>query len=210
MQEGLPNNSQMPYIHWESISSQVEVGKMLDRIKRDISKTKIWRSNVGQANDNYRRQDSEDINEPSPPPGADDGLPGARSAKSTDYDAELLRAYLYKRWPVHMRRTLDQYYYSYLADTKTRDGDQVAMRARQRKLQEEAKFSAKYVTTETEKDAKNKKKKTELKTEKKSKNVLHQTKVPEPKQDGNSPVVMIDQLWLWVVSPSLSPFLAFC
>jgi len=200
----------MPYIHWESISSQVEVGKILDRIKRDISKTKIWRSNVGQANDNYRRQDSEDINEPSPPPGADDGLPGARGAKSTDYDAELLKAYLYKRWPVHMRRTLDQYYYSYLADTKTRDGDQVAMRARQRKLQEEAKFSAKYVTTETEKDAKNKKKKTELKTEKMSKKDLHQTKVPEPKQDGNSPVVMIDQLWLWVVSPSTSPFLAFC
>jgi hypothetical protein len=209
MQERLPNNSQMPYIHWESISSQVEVGKILDRIKRDISKTKIWRSNVGQANDNYRRQDSEDINEPSPPPGADDGLPGARGAKSTDYDAELLKAYLYKRWPVHMRRTLDQYYYSYLADTKTRDGDQVAMRARQRKLQEEAKFSAKYVTTETEKDAKNKKK-TELKAEKKSKKDLYQTKVPEPKQDGNSPVVMIDQLWLWVVSPSSSPFLACC
>jgi hypothetical protein len=210
MQEGLPNNSQMPYIHWESISSQVEVGKILDRIKRDISKTKIWRSNVGQANDNYRCQDSEDINEPSPPPGADDGLPGARGAKSTDYDSELLKAYLYKRWPVHMRRTLDQYYYSYLADTKTRDGDQVAMRARQRKLQEEAKFSAKYVTTETEKDAKNKKKKTELKTEKMSKKDLHQKKVPEPKQDGNSPVVMIDQLWLWVVSPSTSAFLAFC
>jgi hypothetical protein len=41
---------------------------------------------------------------------------------------ELLRRYLYKRRPVHLRRTLDQYYYSYLADTNDRDGDQVVMR----------------------------------------------------------------------------------
>src|SRR6516165_9457597 len=111
----------MPYIHWESFSSQAEIGKILDQIKTDISKTKIWRSNVDQNNENYSRQNSEDLNEPSPLPGADDGLPGLKHAKSTDYDAELLRTYLYKRWPVHMRRTLDQYYYSYLADTKTQD-----------------------------------------------------------------------------------------
>jgi hypothetical protein len=41
---------------------------------------------------------------------------------------ELLRRYLYKRRPVHLRRTLDQYYYSYLADTNDRDADQVVMR----------------------------------------------------------------------------------
>jgi hypothetical protein len=197
----------MPYIHWESFSSQVEIGEILDRIKTDISRTKIWRSNAGQANENYSRQNSGDVNEPSPPPGDDDGVPGTRDTKSTDYDAELLKTYLYKRWPVHMRRTLDQYYYSYLADTKTRDGDQVAMRARGRKLQEEAKFSAQYVTTEIEKDAKKKKKNSELQIEKKGKNGLRRTKDPGPKPDGNSPVVMIDQLWLWVLSPSSSPFL---
>jgi hypothetical protein len=199
----------MPYIHWESFSSQQEVGKILDRIKKDISKTKIWRSNPRQANENYSRQNTEDVNEPSPPPGGDDGVPGTRDAKSTDYDAELLKTYLYKRWPVHMRRTLDQYYYSYLADTKTRDGDQVAMRARERKLQEEAKFSAQYVNTEIEKGVQKKKKSPKPKSDKKAKNGVHRTKDPVLKPDGNSPVVMIDQLWLWVVSPSSSPFLAF-
>ncbi len=203
----------MPYIHWESFSSQVEVGKILDKIKRDISKTKIWRSksNVAQANENYIRHNSGHLNETSRSPGGDNGVPGSRDRKSTDYDAELLRTYLYKRWPVHMRRTLDQYYYSYLADTKTRDGDQVAMRARGRRLEEEAKFSAQYVTTQNENNPKNQKKGTQPKIENNGKNGMsgmNKTANPGPKPDGNSPVVMIDKLWLWVVSPSQSPFLA--
>lgn len=198
----------MPYIHWESFSSQEEVGKILRKIIKDISKTKIWRSNAGQANESYSRQDSGDVTEPSPSPGSDDGVPGAKDSKNTDYDAKLLETYLYKRWPVHMRRTLDQYYYSYLADTKTRDGDQVAMRARERDLQEEAEFSARYVTIETENKAKNKKKTSKPIFEKKGKKAMYEMKIPKPKHDENSPVVMIDQLWLWIVSPGLSYFLA--
>jgi hypothetical protein len=201
----------MPYLHWESFSSQEEVSKILHRIIKDISQTKIWRSNEnsGQSGVNPSRQNSEDITEPTPSPGGDDGVPGAKNVKSTDYDAELLKTYLFKHWPVHMRRTLDQYYYSYLADTKTRDSDQVAMRARERKLQEEAKFSAQYVTSEIETNAKNNTEKEDKKNEKndpktksenRDKKGSHQSAAPKPKHDDNSPVVMIDQLWVWVVS----------
>ena len=196
----------MPYIHWESCSSQVEVSRLLDQINEDISKTRIWRSNTGQSNENYGRQNNENINERYHLSGGDDGIPGTRNTKSTDYDSELLKTYLYKRWPVHMRRTLDQYYYSYLADTKTRDFDQVVMRARQRKLQQEAIFSAQYVTTESEKDPKKKTKKRKWESKRNDSNGSPQTKGEDPKPDANSPVVMVDQLWLWIVSPSSSLF----
>lgn len=217
----------MPYIHWESYSSQVEVGEILDEIKEGISKTRIWRPIAEQTNKNPSRQSTGDVNEPPHLQGGDDGQPGAINTKSTDYDGELLKTYLYKRWPVHMRRTLDQYYYSYLADTKTRDGDQVAMRARDRKLREEAQFSAQYVTTDIEKEGTQKdkkkstkkdekeptqkdKKKSESKSEGKRTNDPPPPKDRSPKPDGNSPVVMVDQLWLWVVSPSWSPFFYIC
>jgi hypothetical protein len=196
----------MPYIHWESYSSQVEVSGLLDQIKDDISKTRIWRSSTGQTNKSYSRQKTENISENHHPSGGDDGVPGTRNTKSTDYDGELLKTYLYKRWPVHMRRTLDQYYYSYLADTKTRDGDQVAMRARQRNLEEEATFSAQYVTTESEKVAREKSKKWKWGSKRNGSNGSPQTKSEDPKPDANSPVVMVDQLWLWVVSPGSSHF----
>jgi len=256
----------MPYIHWESVSSQVDIREILDRIKQDISKTRIWRSNEDQPNEDYSRQNSAELNEPSPSPGGDDGAPSARNTKSTDYDAELLKTYLYKRWPVHMRRTLDQYYYSYLADTKTRDSDQVAMRARGRRLQEEAEFSAQFFTTKANKDDKKvkeeeKEKKEKEKEEKKKKEEEERKKREEERKmkkenraeyekkkkgeeekekemkeqeerekekvekeqkeknglkyppslpDKNSPVVMVDQLWLWVVSPGSSSYFIFC
>jgi len=195
----------MPYIHWESFSSQVKIGEILDGIKQDISKKKIRRSNTGQANDKNSGPNSTDIKKPSPSPSSDHGVLGTRDAKMAYYEEELLKTYLYKRWPVHMRRTLAQYYYSYLADTKTRDVDQVVIRARARKLQEEAKF---------EKDIKKTGGKNGLGQSKNAENIKGKNDLPETKDEGseideNSPVVMIDQLWLWVVSPGSSPFLEF-
>jgi hypothetical protein len=45
-----------------------------------------------------------------------------------DSDQELLRAYLRDPHPLHIRRTLDQYYYHTLEDTEKRDKDQVVSR----------------------------------------------------------------------------------
>jgi len=195
----------MPYIHWESYRSHIEVSRLLEQIRADISKTRIWRSHTGQTNETYSGQ----YNEHSYPLGGDDGLPGTRDTKSTDYEKEFLKSYLYKRRPEHMRRTLHQYYYSYLADTRTRDRDQVVMRARHRKLRDEAKFSAKYVTAESKKDTMNKNKKWMWRSKRNVLETFRQTENEDPMPDGNSPVIMVDQLWFWIVSPSLSLSLQF-
>jgi len=46
-------------------------------------------------------------------------------------DENLLRSYLYKRSPLHVRRTLDQAYFSTLDDTGSRSMDQVVYRGTQ-------------------------------------------------------------------------------
>ncbi len=46
-------------------------------------------------------------------------------ALETGMDEKLIAAYLYNEHPLHIRRTLDQYYYYTLKDTDTRDADQV-------------------------------------------------------------------------------------
>lgn len=46
-------------------------------------------------------------------------------AAKTDRYEKLLWAYLYNDHPLHVRRTLDQSYYSTLQDTRRRDSDQV-------------------------------------------------------------------------------------
>ena len=51
-----------------------------------------------------------------------------QSALSNNGDAEILKAYQYGPNAMHIRRTLDQSYYSTLRDTKTRDEDQVVQR----------------------------------------------------------------------------------
>jgi hypothetical protein len=125
----------MPYLHWEAHLAREKLSKMIAEVKEEAmkttrtqkSKTPLW-------------PDEKAGNEPVSEPHVSD----AKQAKGTknpeikdltlespeneeDY-YELLRRYLYKRRPVHLRRTLDQYYYSYLADTNDRDGDQVVMR----------------------------------------------------------------------------------
>ncbi len=50
-------------------------------------------------------------------------------------EEKLLNAYLVgDRPPLHLRRTLDQYYYHTLQDTTKRDGDQVVTRYQKKKL----------------------------------------------------------------------------
>jgi hypothetical protein len=167
----------MPYIHWESYSRQVEENRLLDDIKEQSLKTRIWRSHdmLSAAKNWIRRPDG--VGKPSPQNlGSSEEPSRAIEKKTTDYDAELLDTYLFKPWPLHLRPTLSQYYYSYLADTPKRDCNQVAMRARSRKLRQESTFTAKLVNKETQ----------------------NSEDVSRP--DRNSSVIMVDQLWLWIVS----------
>lgn len=125
----------MPYIHWEAHLAREKLSKMITEVKEEAmkttrtqkSKTPLW-------------PDEKASNEPASEPHASDAeqANGTKKPETKDFTLEtpeneedyreLLRRYLYKRRPVHLRRTLDQYYYSYLADTNDRDGDQVVMR----------------------------------------------------------------------------------
>jgi ankyrin repeat protein len=123
----------MPYVHWESYQSCEAVSKLLKEIKEKSMKNLILRG--GKSWRTY---------EADPKPLSRSTLlsssePKEESEKTTndkteDGDDELLERYLFKRWPVHLRRTLDQYYYSYLADTRARDGDQVVTKVRNEEL----------------------------------------------------------------------------
>lgn len=70
-----------------------------------------------------------------------------------DADSKLLQEHLYGKPPLHTRRTLDQFYYWTLQDTKRRDQDQV---------------------------------------------VYRETRAL-PSYTGIKRVVMVDQLWLWIL-----------
>jgi hypothetical protein len=75
----------------------------------------------------------------------------------SDPNAKLFRASLHKDPPIHPRRTLDQYYFSTLKNTTSRDRDQVVYRG----------------------------------TKKEKSNFMD-----EPR------IVMVDQLWLWILDDS--------
>ena len=86
----------------------------------------------------------------------------AKVAEAMDYEADerLLRDYIREDPPLHIRRTLDQYYFATLDDTSQRDKDQVVYRG---------------------------------------------TKAGRSLHSRNTRVVMVDQLWLWILDES-EPF----
>jgi hypothetical protein len=198
----------MPYIHWEPYQAQEAVSKLLDEIKEDSLKMRI-----------LRRRTIED--QTIPPRTPLSGI-GSRVDAFADpnltmksSDDKLLTKYVFKRWPLHLRRTLDQYYYSYLADTKARDGDQVVMRIWNRDLQRESEDAAKYLQSLTKyAGGVTQSKKSQADG---TKQVNRKGKTQEPKvgkvhedpplKDENSPIVMVDQLWLWVIRKGKTAFL---
>ena len=194
----------MPYLHWESYRSCEAVSKLLQEIKDDSMKNLILRGGKS-----WRTYDPN----PKPLPRSkpiDSAQPTeimTTNEKIQDNDDELLKKYLFKRWPIHLRRTLDQYYYSYLADTRARDGDQVVTKVRNEELYlNELAIKGRYHThthgSQTC-EKQNKKTNNHLKTHKKfsiSREVPAEIlKDRKPPKDKNSPLVIVDQLWLWVL-----------
>lgn len=175
------------------------MSKLLDEIKEDTLKMRI-----------LRRRTFED--QTMPPRTPLSGI-GSRVDVSADpnlmrsNDDKLLTKYVFKRWPLHLRRTLDQYYYSYLADTKARDGDQVVMRIWNKGLQRESEDAAKYLqslaksaegTMQSNKSQGDDKKQVN-KTGKTQESKVGKVHEEPPLKDENCPIVMVDQLWLWVI-----------
>jgi hypothetical protein len=125
----------MPYIHWEAHLAQKNLGKMIAEVKDEAmkttrtqkSKTPLWPDEKG-GNESVRAPTPSDAGFVTSTDKTGTKDPTLETPENEEDYRELLRRYLYKRRPVHLRRTLDQYYYSYLADTNDRDGDQVVMR----------------------------------------------------------------------------------
>lgn len=241
----------MPYIHWEAYKAQRNISGMIEEVKSESLKTKptpndkhpLWPSERRDTGTTTELQ----ITDPT-------GQTTHEEVKLQELDHvaldnpeaeedyfELLRRYLYKRRPVDLRRTLDQYYYSHLADTNDRDRDQVVMREyNENKKNLELAASEKYksliekkgelerdVKANVEADLANEQMLEEGdSSESRPKSTVWQriikrllehsrrkeledveAKLHEldqiPYYYDNSPVLMIDQLWLWVIDERL-------
>jgi hypothetical protein len=88
----------MPYLHWDT---EDNVNETKDIIRQHVTKDKRESENESEA-----------------------------SKKSHDYrkNQELVNAYLDDKHPLHIRRTLDQFYYHTLKNTDARDKDQAGCR----------------------------------------------------------------------------------
>lgn len=99
---GKGNKCQMPYLAWECSNAQ----QRMTEIIKDV----------------YNNSSGPKTREP--------GGKGLESISRTSCanDEGVLRADLNSSLPIHIRRTLDQFYYCNLSDTQARDEDQVVYR----------------------------------------------------------------------------------
>jgi hypothetical protein len=130
---------------------------------------------------------------------------------------KLLRMYLYKRRPIHLRRTLDQYYYSHVANTNLLDENQLVMRnlneamkglklkcdPKYRKLMgikaraEVSSNATAWERTFAKLSGSTRKTLAEVEDE-----LLKLRQAPY--RNVNKPILMVvDQLWVWVIDDSL-------
>lgn len=101
----------MPFLHWDLENF---------RYKREI---------IVKDLDDQRSKDLDDLkNKRKTVVGVEAASDEDASDDDWNDEQKLLRAYLTNDHPLHIRRTLDQYYYHTLADTSQRDKDQVVSR----------------------------------------------------------------------------------
>jgi Ankyrin repeats (3 copies) len=201
----------IPFVHWETEDNRAEMSHVMETVRRG------------------RKNDLDSLDSPVPLPRS---IPDVKAiGEHTDWskNEKMLCAYLYNQPPVHPRRTLDQFYYHMLEDTKERDQDQVITRyyhnvwkRNQRTPVDEEEFKFAMPTPDEpefsfrldnvvvegpvlDRDAFLKSDDTE------------ELPLPQPadsglsRQDSNVPssemkeprfVMMVDQLWLWILDDS--------
>jgi hypothetical protein len=141
------------------------------------------------------------------------------SQAGEDYP-QLLRTYLHRRRPVFLRQRLDQYYYPDLMNSTPREGDQVVMRQfsedkKRLRLQADQKY---IQLLEMKKELEDDEWKPEtttwqrvvkrfLKHSRAKKLAEVQSNLDRIEQlsylDENSPVLLIDQLWMWIIDEGM-------
>jgi hypothetical protein len=97
----------VPFVHWETEENRAEMDHVMQMVRK------------GRKND---------IDNPDHSPKSIPDMKTIQEHAGWSKNEKMLCAYLYSQPPVHPRRTLDQFYYHMLEDTKERDQDQVITR----------------------------------------------------------------------------------
>ncbi len=176
----LTNVIQMPVLSYESHEEWQIVFRTITRSTREKTPGSLY----GRGNAEWIKNNS---------PGS------VRSHKGTDLadieSAALINGYISPSddtGPLHCRRTLDQYSYYMLETTERRDKDQVV-----------------YRWAEKQRKANQPRESTSWETSQQGDSTLSRENLPSDSTLRNStPIVMIDQLWLWVLpnGTKLHPF----
>jgi hypothetical protein len=140
----------MPYLHWETDRGRVQSAAAIKEastvklsIAEVVNQARAANEQTSQANQNSRTQNDLNQSQPTPRPMSSATksqkrkllggvlLQAAALMEAIDCRIEesLIFEYLHKKPPLHPRRTLDQSHYVGLKDTASRDRDQVVYRA---------------------------------------------------------------------------------
>lgn len=175
----LTNVIQMPVLSYESHEEWQTVFRTITRATREKTQGSLYgRGNVGWIKNNS--------------PGS---IRSHRDADLADSESALINGYISPSddtGPLHCRRTLDQYSYYMLETTERRDKDQVV-----------------YRWAEKQRKANQLRELTSWETSQQGDSTLSLENLPSDSTLRNStPIVMIDQLWLWVLpnGTKLHPF----
>jgi hypothetical protein len=191
----------MPYLHWETDRGRMQSAAVIKEastvklsIAEVVDQAKAFNEQTAQGANTAAASNGLTISvSPEPPPQALSraspaqkrralGLVLRRAAalmEAMDFRIEerLIFEYLHAKPPLHPRRTLDQSYYSALKDTGTRDRDQVVYRATT-----PAGHDCAEIVDEEDPYQKCRQCQEDVK------------KVPR--------LIMVDQLWLWILDES--------
>jgi len=100
----------IPFVHWETEESRAEMNYVMEKIRQG------------------RKNDLDNMDNLNLPQRCIPDLKDIQKHPGWCKNEKMLCAYLYHHPPVHARRTLDQFYYHMLENTEERDQDQVITR----------------------------------------------------------------------------------
>lgn len=125
----------MPFLHWE-VKEEVEKLKKILKEHKDRRDEEKERAQATRAEEMGGKQNAKEAK----PPQTAGGIKHSRAAKEAEFPRpsketgkengteRLYRMYLDDEHPLHIRRTLDQFYYHTFPNTDERDNDQTALR----------------------------------------------------------------------------------
>jgi hypothetical protein len=234
----------MPYLHYEKSTTQAEMRKWMDQSSKSHDRQAIFKQkpsettltitlshqNTGitdssSTSSNLQESDPEDELNPAPESGPEpeEGVFGEFISKCMKDPPEqyLIGGYLNKEPPLHMRRSLDQFYYISKLDDMIDylDMDQVIYKhfdkkmPKKKKSQPSASPTGSWETETTMSESlgsvTSENVYLEAKHSEAFKELLRKWE-KESKTTEEHPIVIVDQLWLWVIGGGKLSRLEMC